>query len=152
MNNKYRIYMDCCCINRPYDNTNDPVVSLEGQAVIAIAFRCFYGSWILVGSEAIIYEISKTPDKGKLRNMLNIYSIIKENILINDSIIKRMNFFINNGIKSLDSLHLACAEYSIVDVMLTTDKSFFNKAKSLQTSVRVENPVAWLKEVMNHAN
>jgi hypothetical protein len=126
MKGNYRIYMDCCCINRPYDDTNDLLVSLEGQAITTIAFKCFYGSWILVGSEAVEYELNKTNEENKKDKMLNLYSIIKENILINDSIIKKMYFYIDKGIKPLDSLHLACAEYSNVDVILTTDKSILN--------------------------
>jgi predicted nucleic acid-binding protein len=152
MKRDYRIYMDCCCINRPYDDTNDLLVSLEGQAITTIAFKCFYGLWILVGSEAIKYEITKTQDEYKKDRMLNLYSIIKENILINKSITQKMYFYINTGIKPMDSLHLACAEYGNVDILLTTDKSFLNKSKTIKMSIRVENPVAWLMEVNNYGN
>jgi predicted nucleic acid-binding protein len=146
MKENYRIYMDCCCINRPYDDTNDLLVSLEGQAVLSIAFKCFYDLWILIGSEIIMYEISKTPDINKKGKMLNLYSIIKENVLLNNSIKERASFFINKKIKTMDALHLACAEYANADVLLTTDIDFMKKAASI-SSIKIKNPVNWLMEV-----
>jgi predicted nucleic acid-binding protein len=151
MNNDYRIYMDCCCINRPYDDTNNPIVLLEGQAVIAIAFKCFYDNWKLIGSEAIEYEISKTPDEKKKIDMLNFYSIIKENITINNIIKTRMNILIKQKIKALDALHLACAEYTKADVFLTTDINFMKKAKKVST-IKIENPINWLMEAERDEN
>jgi hypothetical protein len=152
MDNKYRIYMDCCCINRPYDDTNDYAISLESRAVITIAFKCFYGDWALVGSEALFYEITRTPDIEKRSNIMNLYSIIKENVIINDFIENRMNDLIKEGIKPLDALHFACAEYGKVDIMLTTDKDFLKKAQLVKSSIEIENPVLWLMEVASYGN
>jgi hypothetical protein len=144
--------MDCCCINRPFDDTTDPLVLIEGQAIISIALKCICNSWVLIGSDAVMYEINKTKNIKKKEKMLNLYFIIKENVLINKSITKKMYFYIDKGIKPLDSLHLACAEYGNVDVLLTTDKSFINKSKLIKTAVRVENPIAWLMEVITYGN
>jgi len=52
------------------------------------------------------------------------------------------------NIKPFDALHLASAEYSNADVLLTTDKKFLNRAAESDSKIRVANPVQWLMEVM----
>jgi len=40
-----RIYLDNCCLNRPYDDLRDDAVRMEAEAVIAIIDRCEKGVW-----------------------------------------------------------------------------------------------------------
>jgi hypothetical protein len=49
------IYMDCCCLNRPFDNQLQDKIRLESDAVIAILSRCADNEWQLVGSDALDY-------------------------------------------------------------------------------------------------
>lgn len=53
------------------------------------------------------------------------------------------------GFQAFDALHIACAESSKADVLLTTDDHMAQRAKHLsrQLTVRVANPLAWLREV-----
>ena len=39
------IYMDCCCLNRPSDDQTQDKIRIESDAIIAILFKCYYGSW-----------------------------------------------------------------------------------------------------------
>jgi hypothetical protein len=50
------------------------------------------------------------------------------------------------GLKSMDSLHFASAEYRNVDVLLTVDKDFIKFSKKINTSLVVENPINWFME------
>jgi predicted nucleic acid-binding protein len=52
------------------------------------------------------------------------------------------------GFKSFDALHIACAEKSRADILLTTDDDLMRKAlrKKNFLNVSVENPVNWLME------
>jgi predicted nucleic acid-binding protein len=140
--------MDCCCINRPFNDLDDYIISLEAQAVITIISKCFSGNWVLIGSEVLKYEIDKTLDINKKEKMLNIYSMAKNQIMLNDDIERRADNLIKYGIKIMDALHLACAEYAKVDVLLTTDVSFGKKA-ILISSIKIDNPVNWLMESKN---
>jgi hypothetical protein len=45
---------------------------------MAILYKCFYGSWKLIGSDVIEYEILKTPDLNKRNRVLDLYKIKKE--------------------------------------------------------------------------
>ncbi|WP_228021820.1 hypothetical protein [Vasconcelosia minhoensis] len=56
------------------------------------------------------------------------------------------------GFKAYDSLHVACAEIGFADVMLTTDDRLLKRAKRFRSelSVRIENPVIWLMEILGN--
>ncbi|MDR1445213.1 MAG: hypothetical protein LBI94_10080, partial [Treponema sp.] len=80
MDNELLVYMDCCCLNRPADNQIQDKIRIESDAIIGILFKCFYGSWKLIGSDIVEYEIMKTPDLNKRNKALNLYSVQKEKI------------------------------------------------------------------------
>jgi hypothetical protein len=144
--NDMLIYMDCCCLNRPNDDQTIDKIRIESDVIIAILFKCFYGSWQLIGSDIIEYEITKTPDINKRNKILDIYKIKKENIEINDTIIKRAKEIQLHGIESMDSLHFASAEFKRVNVLLTVDKNFINNSKRINSSLQVVNPINWFME------
>ena len=77
---------------------------------------------------------------------LDLYKIKKENIVINDIIIKRANEIQRHGLKPIDSLHFASAEYGNVNVLLTVDKDFINNSKKIDSSLKVTNPINWFME------
>ena len=56
----------------------------------------------------------------------------------------------NLGFTLMDAMHLSCAEAAAVDVFLSTDDKLVRLAlRSLERlKVRVENPVSWLREVV----
>jgi predicted nucleic acid-binding protein len=145
------IYMDCCCLNRPYDNQVQDKIRIENNAIMAILFKCFYDSWKLIGSDILEYEIMKTPDINKRNNVLNLYSIKKGAISLNDEIQNRaLELQDKYRLKPFDSLHYASAEYGKINVLLTVDKNFISTAKEISTSIMIENPINWFMELMNN--
>jgi predicted nucleic acid-binding protein len=149
MDNELLIYMDCCCLNRPYDNQIQDKIRIESNTIMAILFKCFYGKWKLIGSDILEYEIRKTPDINKRNNVLNLYSIKKEVVLLNNEIQNRALELQNNyRLKSLDSLHYASTEYRKANTLLTVDKNFILAARKIPASIMIENPVNWFMEVM----
>lgn len=40
MSQNYRIYLDVCCLNRPFDNQSQPRIALETQAILTILSQC----------------------------------------------------------------------------------------------------------------
>ena len=69
--------------------------------------------WILVGSEAVDYEISKIPDDEGRKKVEVLASISKEKVIIDDEVVKRVLEFEKMDLRGIDALHLACAEKSI---------------------------------------
>lgn len=141
-----KIYMDVCCLCRPFDDQMIGRIRLEVTAVQEIIRRCATGEFSLVTSEAIDEELSKIPDGNKRLRVEKIVSMAKESVLIDERIISRMHELIHGGGDAMDSLHIACAERSGA-VLLTTDDgliTFFKSHRDIQ--VQIENPVIWLKE------
>jgi hypothetical protein len=150
MDNELLVYMDCCCLNRPADDQTQDKIRIESDAIMGILFKCFYGSWKLIGSDIVEYEIMRTPDLNKRNKALNLYSVKKEKIDFNDAIKTRAIEIQKYGLKSFDSLHFASAEYRDVDILLTVDKDFIKYSRDIDSILRVENPISWYMEVIEN--
>ena len=144
-----RIYMDVCCLNRPFDDLSQDRVYLEAEAVLSIISHCESDEWILIASGMIDFEVSKIADTDRLEQGQTLYSAANEKIKLTEQAEKRAAFFQQNGLKPLDSLHLALAESSNVNVFLTTDDRLLRKANRMDVKIKTANPVTWLMEVMN---
>ena len=145
-----KIYLDVCCLNRPFDDHAKDRVRLESEAVLTIFNRSQTENWILIGSEAIYIEISKIPDDDKRQKVSIISRLLQFHIDIDEDTERRAFELENMGFKSFYALHIACAEKGKADVLLTTDDKLLNSAfqKRDILKVRVENPVRWLMEVI----
>ena len=141
-----KIYLDVCCLNRPFDDHRQDRIRLESEAVVAILGRSKILT--LLSSEIVDLEISKIPDEDRKQKVMLLSSISKMNIVIGDEIISRAKDLTKMGFKSFDALHIACAEKGQADALLTTDDHLLKKAISHREFIRVrlENPLRWLTE------
>src|SRR5271157_5245524 len=143
-----KIYMDVCCLCRPFDDRTEDRIRIESEAVLTILARCSI-DWILVGSDVVDFEISRILDNEKKRNANLLASLAKYKVAIDEGIIARALKFENRGFKPMDALHLSSAEKS-ADVMLTTDDEILRKAELNSTfiTVKIDNPTRWLIDVL----
>lgn len=144
-----RIYMDVCCLNRPFDEQAQGRVLLETDSILSILSRCRNSDWSLLASEMIEIEISKASDVEKRVKVETLYALAdkKQQLAITEQVWARAGFFQRHGIKLFDSLHLALAEINRVSVFLTTDDRLIAAANRLEIGIAVANPVTWLMEV-----
>ena len=56
-----RIYLDVCCVNRPFDDQTQDRIHLESEAVILILKHVRSGNWEWISSEAVDFEVRQTP-------------------------------------------------------------------------------------------
>lgn len=147
------MYLDVCCLCRPFDNQAMNRIHLESEAIKEILLRCTTSDWSLVTSDAIRYEISRIPDMTLKRKVEQLAAIATEHVHITKKISERYFSFVGLGVDSADALHLACAE-SIGAIMLTTDDALIKIIKSNKDkiSLKVINPVEWLMEVSRYAD
>ena len=145
-----KVYLDVCCLCRPFDNQKANRIHLEAEAVKEILMRCTQ-DWTLVASDAVIFEISRITDKTRMKKALNLTDLAKEHVTITNAVSKRYYEFVEFGIDSADALHLACAE-SAGAVLLTTDDAIIKiiKRHGNQITIEVKNPVELLMEVNAH--
>ena len=143
-----KIYMDVCCLCRPFDDQFVPRIRYESEAIIAILNRC-ERDWDLVWSFAITYEIAKILDYQKKHYVTSFAAKTKITVSVDENIKERAAVFMGWGIKALDALHVACAERAGATVLLTTDDTLKNimSHHSDTISIRIVNPAQWYEEV-----
>ncbi len=142
-----KVYLDNCCLNRPFDDQTQLRIHLESEAVKAILELCEQGTWSLICSQVNRFEIAATPDKDRKKKLQLSLALTKETIKLTPEIIRQAKAYESSGLKAFDAMHLACAETQ-ADVLLTVDDKFLKKAVSLPTcQIRVSNPLTWLEEV-----
>jgi predicted nucleic acid-binding protein len=145
-----KVYLDVCCVCRPFDDQKINRVHLESEAVKEILTRCTR-DWTLVTSDAVSFEISRIPDRTRMNKAQNLMDLAKERIAITNPVSRRYHEIVGWGIDPADALHLACAE-SAGAVLLTTDDAIIRiiKKHGNQITIEVKNPVEWLMEVNEH--
>lgn len=144
-----RLYLDACCLNRPFDDQRQARIHLESEAVLLMLTRCQSGEWTLVTSEALQYEINRIPDDERRGKVRHLASISQLTVPIDETNSARARALESQGFGPYDALHIACAEAELVDALLTTDDQMLNVAQRQADDLRVhvENPVVFLMEV-----
>ncbi|PMB51602.1 hypothetical protein CEN39_14370 [Fischerella thermalis CCMEE 5201] len=146
MAESYLIYLDVCCLNRPFDDWRQDRIRLEGQIILDIFKRFYSGEWKLVSSEAIEAELKRMVNLDKLDRIRELLQVAENKIILTEEIDKRSQEIEKLGFGLYDSFHIACAESAKLDVLLTTDDRFLKKAikYSHLLKIKLDNPVTWL--------
>ena len=145
-----RIYLDVCCLNRPFDDQRQDRIRLEAEAVLLIMGRCEAGAWQWISSAVVEEEVNHTPSSERRSRVRQMLSGAHGTVALTDVAISRAQELKALGFRTYDALHLACAEQATVDIFLTTDDRVLRIATrhTAQLQVRVANPLAWLLEVI----
>lgn len=147
---KLLIYMDTCCFNRPYDDLSIDKVNLESDAILTIVDRCERHIWDICSSDVLDDEIYRIKDTIKKEKVLILYNTTTVHVELSEISINRAKELNEFNIKAFDSLHIASAEYSKVDVFITTDKKLINASKRVNLKIKVVNPIIWLMGVLDN--
>ncbi len=126
-----RIYMDTCCLQRPLDDQTQPRLRVETEAVFAILACVQDGTVTLLTSEALEFEISRTPDEQRRREATAILTLAKERLTLSDAIETLAESFAKAGLTAIDALHVALAATAGADYFVTADDKLLRRAKSL---------------------
>ena len=143
-----RIYLDVCCLCRPYDFQGDYRVRLESEAVLILLSKIESGELELIGSEVIDFEVGKIHEKEKQFSVSLVSHIAKKKILLTEKLFTRAVYFEQQGLKALDALHIACAEEGS-DVFLSVDTKLLSKAKKIQDlKVTIHNALDFVSTLL----
>ncbi|MFH0976302.1 MAG: PIN domain-containing protein [Spirochaetota bacterium] len=143
-----KLYLDVCCLNRPFDDQTQDRIRLETEAIIAILKYSRSGAGKIIGSNIIQLEIDKTPDLIR-RSLLKSLSEYISVLIYTDKKIKERAIELQIiGFKAFDSFHIACAEKGNADVFLTTDDKIIKLAVQNKNKIKVKvyNPLNWVQE------
>lgn len=142
-----RVYLDTSIYNRPFDDQTQPKIFLETQAIILILQMVEARLIELVSSSVLEYENSRNPFVVNQQSMERYLQIATLRVLIDENIRNKAEQLEQLGIKSIDALHVACAEASRSDYFITCDRRLINRAQNL--SLIVINPNNFILEVEN---
>jgi predicted nucleic acid-binding protein len=143
-----RVYLDVCCLNRPFDDQRQDRIRLEAEAVLLVLGRCEAGVWQWVSSAVVEEAVNHTPSADRRQRVTSMLRAAQDTAALTDAAVIRARELQAMGFRSYDALHLACAEEAAVDVFLTTDDRVL-RAAALHAdalTVRVVNPLTWLLE------
>lgn len=146
----FRLYLDVCCLNRPFNDQSQDRIRLETEAIVIILRRAAKRDWICVGSGVTDVEIDETPDPIRRNHVRFLLRWVREYIPVDEDAFTRSAELMRLGFKTMDALHIACAELGQVDALLTTDERFLRKAVREQSKLHVSvmNPTRWVLEVL----
>lgn len=114
-----RIYLDACCLNRPFDDQTQDRIHLESEAVVLILQHVRSGNWEWISSEALNFEVGQTPDIERRQRVQSLLRYADHILLMDTSVVNRACELEATGFGIYDALHLAFAEHSDADVFLT---------------------------------
>ena len=147
-----RLYLDCCCYNRPFDDLSQDIVIDESNAVLSIIKRATDDdSYVIMGSEILNRELNAIKNDFKKDEVLSLYESVSAFIPLTREIEEFAEKIRNNSsIHLKDLLHLASAEIGKADIFLTTDYKLIHACKKIPLNLRVLNPVNYIAEVIEN--
>lgn len=143
------VYLDVCCINRPFDDQTPGRIRLETEVITLILTRIRAAEWWWITSEAVAFELAAGPSGPRRQWIEQLLGYATVSAPISPREVSRAEQLVALGFRALAALHVACAEHGNADVLLTTDDRFLRTAQRAVAQVRVavQNPVRWLEEV-----
>lgn len=144
-----KVFLDVCCLNRPFDDRSQTRISMEIEAIQHILQSCQDGEFKLIDSDTLQSEISRDPDRERQLKVRSILSLAKIRVRSSENLKKRTKELINLGFTPYDAAHLASAELGRAGIFLSTDDKLVKRAKNYkdQIKVAVDNPVSWIVNV-----
>ena len=142
---KIRVYLDNCCLNRPFDDQSQLRISLETQAKLFIQSLIEKGNVEMLWSYMLELENRKNPYENKRLSIAGFSFHAVDCVKRSDSVSTMADQFTAKGLRTVDALHLACAIEGNADFFMTTD----DKLLKFQSSIQIVDPITFIK-VYNH--
>ena len=136
------LYFDTCCLNRPHDDQRQQRIYQETEAIISLLEGVKQGSWDMVSSEVLQFEVAEICDITRRESIFGILVLAKSTQQDTEEVEVRAEELQLLGFKALDALHLASAEAANASLLLTTDDRLLRNAQRNESKlhVKVANP------------
>jgi predicted nucleic acid-binding protein len=125
-----RIYLDACCLQRPFDDQTQPRIRVESEAVLAVLAAVQVGDLTLLTSEVLEFEIERIPDEHRRREALAMLALASERLAITETSEVLANSLVGSGLSAMDALHVAVASEASADFFATTDDRLLRRLKT----------------------
>jgi hypothetical protein len=143
------IYLDMCCLKRPFDDQSQPRIRLETEAVLGL-LGAESAEVRFVRSPALLLENSRNPVTTRAAR---VAQWLQGGVLAEadpNTLEKRTGELMTMGLRNFDALHLASAECAGADIMGSCDDHLLATAARNcdRIRVRVVGVVELAKEVL----
>ena len=129
------VYLDMCCLKRPFDDQSQTRVRLESEAVLGLlAAEC--ESLRFVRSSALWLENEYNPLPARAARVRR-WLLKPQSGGQPADIVSRAGELVNLGLKPFDSLHVASAEAFGADVLATCDDRLLAHARRAGPLIRI---------------
>ena len=141
---KYRVYLDNCCFNRPYDDQTQARVRFETQAKLHIQKMIFDTELELVWSYVLKYENSRNPFEAKRSAIAQWESLSSLFVSMTEKIVANAEIITTTGVKNTDALHVSCAIAGSCHYFITVDKRLLAYRDN---RIIICNPIEFINQI-----
>jgi predicted nucleic acid-binding protein len=137
------MYLDMCCLKRPFDDQRQPRIQMESLAVASILDRAERGSVQLVRSPAHDLENGRNPREDRRLAAVLWLDAATAAVALDETVEKRASVLRDLGFSTIDALHVAFAERAAASCLVTTDDRLIAAARRHRTALHVDvrNPI-----------
>jgi len=146
-----KIYLDVCCLNRPFDDPTQLRVATEAVAVERLLALVDAGRVEYFSSEMARIEIDRITDLRRRRKVTALLPASSHILKLTEQILTRATSLESIGFTPADAVHLTAARVLEVDVFVTTDDRLIRKTRRnvKRVKVRVLGPIELVTEIEN---
>ena len=94
-----KIYLDVCCLNRPFDDQAQDRIRIESESILTILNYCLSKKWQAVGSEVVDIEVSMIPDNEHKQKVSILAIVARARIIVDEKVKNRAIELENLGFK-----------------------------------------------------
>lgn len=144
-----KLYLDMCCLKRPFDDQTQPRIRLETEAVLSLLAE---GSPLLVFVRSVAHDLENDQNPLPWRAE-RVRARLAERPLLEppvEALRRRTGELMESGVRGFDALHLGCAELAGADAFVTCDDRLLAAARRPggAIKVRVAELMALAREVL----
>ena len=121
------MYLDMCCLKRPFDDQSQPRIRLESEAVLAL-IAAESEALAFLRSAALRVENSRNPLPWRAARV-NRWLLESPWLADGGDLTPRISELIASGFGNFDALHVAVAEAAGCDVFASCDRRLLATAR-----------------------
>ena len=141
-----KIYIDTSSLNRIFDDQTQGRIYLEASAMLLVFSLIENREVDIVASDVLIFENSKNPYEERKLFVNAVLKHAKQFQIVDEKILKKVQRIETLGIKGIDALHLACAEESGVDTLISCDDKII---KQYNGRLKAINPIEFARNILH---